>query len=463
MTTAPLSRLPPSAGANQHGGLRSHVQHRIGPVHFSSTRGTGCVFNVSVESYALTSEDQAILALESAIVVGHTCKVILVGAGAPRLADLRARVAERLESTPALTRRLAETPAGPAWVSDDRFDLAAHVTEMPGAPREPATVRSVVADVFAERLDRSRPLWRIDLVPVHGGGAALVWRVHHALADGTTLMRYAHDLLWDPSPTAGPAHRHALSHADDDARRRAHLGGFVVREFARTRDSSPFAGRIGTRREIAFASTGLDRLHLAAKRLCGATLNDAVLTSVAGGLRRWVLEHHGHLGTVRVKVPVSLHDGNNDAANRDSFFSINLSLNEPDPVARLRETQAATSVRKADDDAQTMDRLLRHLGDISPSLARLCARIERSPRSFAVNVSNVPGPRVPVTLLGAPVDALYSIAEISERHALRVAVISYGDTLSFGICADPVIVEHVQTIAEGIEAEARALSAATSA
>ena len=413
-----------------------------------------------MEGYPLTSEDQAILALESAIIVGHTCKVVFVGTGAPSLSDLRARIAERLGATPALTRRLAETPAGPAWVSDDRFDLSAHVTEVPGAPRDPASVRSVVADLFAQRLDRSRPLWRLDLVSVSGGRAAIVWRVHHALADGTTLMRYATDLLWDASPTAGPAHHHALSHAEDDARRRGHLVGFVAREFARTRDSSPFAGHIGTRREIAFASTGLGRLHRAAKELGGATLNDAVLTSVAGGLRRWVVEHHGHLGTVRVKVPVSLHHVGDDAGNRDSFFNVNLSLNEPDPVARLRETQAATSVRKTDEDAQTMDRLLRHLSDISPPLAQLCLRIERSPRSFAINVSNVPGPRLPVSLLGASVDALYSIAEISERHAVRVAVVSHGDTLSFGICADPVIVEHVQTIADGIEAEARVLSTA---
>jgi len=415
---------------------------------------------VSVETHALTPEDQAILALESAIVVGHTCKVIQLGAGAPGLADLRVRVAERLGSTPALTRRLAESTTGPAWVSDDRFDVSAHVVELPGGPREPSAVPSVVADLFAERLDRSRPLWRIDLVPLRGGGAVLVWRVHHALADGTMLMRYAHDVLWDPAPTAGPAHQHAVSHVDDDARRRGHLGGFLVREFTRTRHSSPFAGHIGSRREIAFASTGLVELHRAAKGLCGATLNDAVLTSVAGGLRRWVLEHHGHLGTVRVKVPVSLHHEGDDASNHDSFFTVNLSLDEPDPVTRLRETHAATSVRKADDDAQTMDRLLRHLSDLSPALAQLCVRIERSPRSFAVNVSNVPGPRLPVTLLGAPVEALYSICEISERHALRVAVISHGDTLSFGICADPVIVEHVQAIADGIEAETRALSAA---
>jgi diacylglycerol O-acyltransferase / wax synthase len=322
-------------------------------------------------------------------------------------------------------------------------------------------VRQIVADLFADRLDRSRPLWRIDLVPVHGGQAALVWRVHHALADGTTLMRYAHDLLWDASPgTAGSAPRPAVSHADDDVRRRGHLVGFLRREFAGSRDGSPFDGRIGTRREVAFAATGLARLHRAAKDLCGATLNDAVLSSVAGGLRRWVQEHHGHLGVVRVKVPVNLHHEGDDAGNRDSFFTVGLPLNEPDPVARLRATKAATSVRKADDDAQSMDTLLRQLGDVSPALQRLCLRIERSPRSFAVNVSNVPGPRRPVTLLGAPVVALYSLAEIGERHALRVAAVSLGDTLSFGICADPAIVEHVQTIADGIEAEAQALSTA---
>jgi len=120
-------------------------------------------------------------------------------------------------------------------------------------------------------------------------------------------------------------------------------------------------------------------------------------------------------------------------------------------------------VRKDDDDAETMDSLLQHLGGISPQLKRLAVRIEQSPRSFAVSVSNVPGPRIPVKLLGAPVEALYSIAEIGERHALRVAVASVGDTLSFGICADPGIVEHVQTIADGIAAESESLSEAASA
>lgn len=416
-----------------------------------------------VPALPLSAEDRAILALESPTVVGHTCKVVRVGVGAPDLVALRARVAGRIESAPALTRRLAETPSGPVWVTDERFDLSVHVVEAPGGSRDPADLPSTVAGLFAEHLDRSRPLWRMDLVPLHDGGAAVVWRVHHALADGTTMMRFAHDLLWDPAPetTPAPVHSHAGSRAADDVRRRGHLAGFLRREFARTADRSPFDGHIGTRREVAFASTELGPLHRAAKELCGATLNDAVLTAVGGGLRRWVQEHHGHLGVVRVKVPVSLHHEGDDAGNRDSFFTVGLPL-EADPVERLRETQAATHARKAADDAETMDTLLRRLDGISPALERLCERIERSPRSFAVNVSNVPGPRAPVSLLGAPVETLFSLAEIGERHALRVAVTSLGDTLSFGICADPGIVEHVQTIADGIVSESQLMTVAAS-
>jgi diacylglycerol O-acyltransferase len=106
-----------------------------------------------------------------------------------------------------------------------------------------------------------------------------------------------------------------------------------------------------------------------------------------------------------------------------------------------------------------MDELLRDLGAISPRLRAFADRIESSPRRFAVNVSNVPGPRTPVSVLGVPVDALHSIAEIGERHALRVAVVSVAGLLCFGFCADPGIVEDLQAMADGVVAEAELLTA----
>ena len=416
-----------------------------------------------VDAVPLSAEDEAILRLESDTVVGHTCKVVRVARDLPDVDALRDRVAGRLASVPELTRRLVRTDAGLVWGPDEEFDLARHVGAPAPEPARGTGLPDAVAGLFAQRLDRAHPLWRLDVVDGEDGGGALVWRVHHALADGTTMMRFARALLWDPAPAAEDAGRGTRQHRDahgDDARRRRHLAGFFHREFARSLAVSPFDGQIGPRREVAFASTGLDDLRRVAKDLAGATLNDAVLTTVAGGLRRWIEVHHGRLGVLRVKVPVSLHHEGADAGNRDSFFNVGVPLDEPDPVPRLRATREATSERKTADDAATMDRLLRTLGDVSPALQRWCAQVERSPRTFAVNVSNVPGPRHPVSVLDAPVTGLYSIAEIAEHHALRVAVISLDDRLYFGLCADPAIVDGVQTIADGIEAECRDLVAA---
>jgi hypothetical protein len=277
-------------------------------------------------------------------------------------------------------------------------------------------------------------------------------------------MRFAREVLWDMEADAAAATttRHATA-AEDDERRRQHLAGFLHREFARSRTRSPFDGRIGARRVIAFAEVPLQPLHDAARTHCQATLNDAVLSVVAGALRRWVLAHHGHLGDVRVRVPVSLHHEGDAVLNRDSFFSVALPLNEPDPLKRLLAVHAATLERKEDHDAETMDELLERLGKLSPKLRALAQQIEKSPRRFAVSVSNVPGPRAPVRVLGAPVTRLHSIAEIGQRHALRVAVVSMAGTLGFGFCADPGIIADLDAMAEGVEIETLALCEAVGA
>src|ERR1700678_4321609 len=79
---------------------------------------------------ALSAEDRAILALESPTIAGHTCKVIHLSEAAPDLAQLRARIAERIHLAPALTRRLTTDRDGtPGWVSDPDFSVADHVVE----------------------------------------------------------------------------------------------------------------------------------------------------------------------------------------------------------------------------------------------------------------------------------------------------------------------------------------------
>lgn len=345
----------------------------------------------------LGPEDRAILDIECQTIAGHTCKVVRLAPGAADAVDverLRERVGERIELAPALTRRLGGSTRAPAWVADPSFDLAEHVAAAPvDGPVDHAGLLALVAELFEQRLPRERPLWRIDRVALADGGAALIWRIHHALADGTASVRYARALLWDESAEASmtPAQAHA-AHAADERRRRMHLAGFLHREYAHGECRSPFDGHVGTRREIAFAVAPLRALHEAAQRLDGATVNDAVLTIVAGAIGHWVRLRHGELGAIRVRVPVSLHHEGDDAPNHDSFFSVALPLNEPDPVARLRTTHAATSERKADHDAQYREQLLRELSGVPP-LERLLTRIESARRPLVLRLVRRPAAR----------------------------------------------------------------------
>lgn len=410
----------------------------------------------------LEAEDLAILALENDTIVGHTCKVIVVGQPGLDRRALLARLAGRLHRAPQLTCRLDQPDRPRSWVPDPEFVLDRHVLDLGGGPVDRDGLLAAVAQLFEQHLDRSRPLWSMTLVALEGGRSAVVWRLHHALADGTTAARLATLLLWDEVGPDAPPHPRQLAraHREDDHRRRAHLAGFLRREFGRQHGGSPFDGQIGTSRQMGLATTSLADLHAAARSLDGATVNDAVLAVVGGALRRWLEERHGPLVNVRARVPVSLHHEGDHAGNRDSYFCLELPLGEQDPVARLRSVHRQTALRKSADDAQHLDAFYRELSTVSPRLRRFATRLQDSPRRFALSVSNVPGPEHPVDVLSAPLDGLFSFAEIGEHHALRVAAVSHADQLSLGFCADPVLVPAVQAMAGAAEAEAAVLAAA---
>lgn len=426
----------------------------------------------------LSPEDLSILALETETVAGHTCKVIVLR-GPVDLDLLRASINGRLDRAPELCLRLGEIAGEPCWLPDPQVDVSAQVV---GSDRAAAAgeagFRAAVAGIFEQRLDRSRPLWRIDVIPRSAAGdSALIWRIHHALADGATAMRMASAVLWDqvpgdqePGTAPGgprPGRRPRAPRSADPAGRHRFAGLLAAaREAPQPWLRSPFDGHIDARRAVAFASVGLGALHDVAAAADGATVNDAVLTVVSGGLRRWLEARHGHLGAVRVKVPVSLHgvsplpgDDGSEPGNRDSFFCLDLPLNPADPLERMAAISRATRARKQGHDAQHIDALMRELVH-TPRLRQFAERVLTHPRSFALNVSNVPGPRQPVQVLGVPVRTLHSLAEIREHHALRVSVISLADTLNFGLVADPTLLPDVDHLAREMQDEASVLASA---
>jgi WS/DGAT/MGAT family acyltransferase len=451
----------------------------------------------------LSDQDTQILGLETRNVRGHTCKLVILepraGERPLRVDELREQVACRLDRAPRLRRRLAETPLGianPVWIDDAEFDIANHVRPVPTkGPVDRARLREIVGGLMSKRLDRDRPLWALDVVEeLEDGGTALIWRIHHCMADGVTAVKLGSDLLWDTDPgaplTAPAAWRPGPGYgwskllalgAGDRVRRlgtRAASAARTVgslrlwrertralrrerpvirRELSRDAGLSPLDRPIGESRNVAFASASLDDLKLAGKAHGeNITLNDVVLAVVAGGIREWLDRRHASEQGIRAKVPVSLHhhDPQGDAVgNRDSYFFVDLPLAEPDPVRRLLAINSETADRKRHHDAEA----LYHLG-----LHRSVARWAMSPHVFTFNVSNVPGPREPVFVRGARVRELYSLAEVAQHHALRVAVISASGTVFFALCADRDAVDDLDTLAEGLDSSIEELLARTS-
>jgi diacylglycerol O-acyltransferase len=457
----------------------------------------------------LSADDTRILRLESDAIAGHTLKLAIVEAapdGVPLTVErVRNRVEARLGDVPRARQRLAATPlrlAAPAWVDDSEFDIRNHVRPAAHEVSDRAQLMQLVGGTMGERLDHTRPLWSIGVTgPLSDGRTALVIRIHHCLADGVTCLRMLSQLLWDsedgdeplasatwhPEPAPGTARMLASGAGSrlrsvggalasgaraaasprrwlQSGRELATLPATLRRELWPLGADTVFDRRIGGDREVAFTACELDDLkrieHAAGS---GVTVNDVLLAVVAGAIRRWLGTHHEPAQAMRVQIPVSMHHRGEDPGelgNRDSFLFCDLPVAEPDPRKRLAAINAETRSRKQHHDPDELYSFFHSLSHIRP-LYRVASELASGPREFALSVSNVPGPREPVAVLGGRVAELYSLAEPADRHALRASAVSLAGRMGFGFCTDPGAVPGVAELAEGLDAsleELRALS-----
>ncbi|MGA8219850.1 MAG: wax ester/triacylglycerol synthase domain-containing protein [Solirubrobacterales bacterium] len=416
----------------------------------------------------LSVDDAQILRLESAAIKGHTGKVLILAPdsqGRPLSAPrVRERVSERMGAFPRLSQRVEEPRLGlgrPAWVEGADVDLEWHVSEPDRAdPLSDEELRGAVGELLSERLDHTRPLWRLDLLPLTGDRVAIVGRIHHAMADGVSAIKLAAGLLWDedsqapqpvahtatPRPAARPAPGSPKGAGQaEEARILIRLPAALWREL-RPGAVSSLDRHIGPGREVAWTTFPLERLkrieHSAGE---GVTVNDVVLAVVAGGLRRWIEDGNHPAHNLRVQVPVCLHareEEKGELGNRDSFLNVDLPIAEPDPRERLRLINSETRERKLDHDADALYAFFHAVGRFRP-LYKGVTRLTSGPREFALSVSNVPGPRQRAVILSHAVEQFCSFAEPADRHALRVSVISLGGELAFGLCSDPEAISNL--------------------
>jgi diacylglycerol O-acyltransferase len=392
---------------------------------------------------------------------------------------VQAQVASRLDAAPRFRRRLAFPPGGfahPVWVDAERFDIRRHVVALAGQhARMPATRFDALADTALSRaLDRTHPLWEIHLAPsLEDGTVGLVMKIHHALVDGKSALAVAL-LLLDLDPDAPepalprelePAGRgpgaarlavdalvdsgteplRALGRAARAAGSPSRLSGTLRRaamavgeDVARPAPSSFLNDPIGPRRTLVGRSLPVAEL-LEVKQARGVSLNDVALAVVAGALRRLALLRGETPAPLKVMVPVSRRAAGEEAAmgNRIAFVFINLPVDAENPLARLEGIRAETAAFKGTGRAGGGEALLQGLGLLPLPLQAPLARFAASPRMYNLVISNVPGPRMPVYLLGAECIEVLPAIPLSEGHVLSVGVFSLRDRLCFGAYADP--------------------------
>lgn len=433
----------------------------------------------------LSPLDEAFLRIESEAAHMHVGWTLLAEGDAPDVEDLRAHVGARLELLPRFRRRaVASVLHDPMWVDHDDFDLSYHVTRVslprPGGPSE---LRALAGALLSERLDRRRPLWRLHLVDgLRDGGFAIVGRAHHALVDGVSAVEVAQLLLdidpharetkpavWKPSVTPPLASR-ALATIAERTRLARTAGSLALRSLANpgvvaegaaavrrfgsvlapVASSAPRTAlnhSIGPRRAVAFAELSFPAAKAVARRR-GATVGDVVLATAALALGR-VLRRCGESHPwLRTMVPVNTRpqDAGAELGNRISFVFVELPVGERQPCAALDEVARQMGSHKRSGKAGALDGVLRMARFAPLPLRDLIAWIATRPQTFNAVVSNIPGPREPLYVLGRPLRAAYPAVPLARAHGLSVGVLSYRDVLHIGLYADPGVVPDLDEV-----------------
>ena len=411
--------------------------------------------------------------------------------GRVRVEELQALVNARLAAVPRFRQRVVTAPLRlglPRWADHEAFDIRHHVrlTTLP-SPGSPLQLRQLAAQLHMELLDRSRPLWEMWFVDgLADGRIAVVEKMHHSMVDGVSGVDVATatmDLGPDAQPPASspwlaeapPSLVSMVGEAALDmatapiagAARSLRRPMETVRSARRharglrsMSSSGLFAPRsslnkpVGYERAFEVASLSLSEAK-AVGRAAGTKANDVLLATVAGGLRRLFAERGEPVDAVRPRalVPVSLR-GRDDVlglGNRVSSMIVPLPVDEPDGWARLEAVAKVTSSLRAAGQPDAAAVLL-GLFDGAPPLtwSPLTALLHRQPFVNVV-VTNVPGPPVPLYLMGARLLETAPIVPLAGNLDVSIGILSYEDQIRVGLFADAAACPDVAVLAEGIE------------
>jgi WS/DGAT/MGAT family acyltransferase len=437
----------------------------------------------------LSALDRIFLDIEGPSTHMHVAGAFLFEGGALRRPEggididrLRDYVASRLHRIPRYRQRIARVPIEnhPVWVDDERFNIDYHVrhTGLPH-PGDERQLKRLCGRIISQQLDRGKPLWEIWVVEgLEHDRVALLSKVHHCMVDGIAGVDLLQVLLsptpekefeparrWYPKPApsrarllrdalvrrvrmpwdAALAARRALREpeATRERVRDAAAGLLAGTRSALSRAAdTPINQPIGPHRRFDWVGFDIDEVRRV-KRVLGGTVNDVVLATVSGAVgrflaRRGVPPHHLAQLEFRAFCPVSVRSAaeRGTLGNRVSAMIARLPVAEPDPRARLARVSEVTGDLKRSKQALGGDVLTSVSEWTAPTLFSAAMRLGFGYRASNLVVANVPGPRIPLYLLGARMTEAYPIVPLFSNQCVGIALFSYGGGLYWGFNAD---------------------------
>ena len=447
----------------------------------------------------LTGLDAGFLYMETPTLHMHTLKISVVDPsqipGGYTFGRFKQVLEERLHLLPPFRRRIVEVPGRihhPVWIEDPNFDLSDHVRRVgcpaPGSMHEFAELCS---DIASRQLPRDRPLWEIWVIEgLEGGEIAFVAKIHHCVADGiaaaSLLANIAdelgtvgavHDWQPEPIPRRSDLFRAAVRDLLRELLNFPKLLRLTLRNMSKVRrkrrhaDVAPplpfetpktrFNNALTPHRQFTMSSLSLDDVKRV-KDAFGVTVNDVVLAIVAGALRCYLYARDELPDRALVAgVPVSTTaEPDRLGGNKVSNMFTALRTDIEDPVERLHEISKVTKAAKEFHNVLGSE-MLRDWSEITPPRPFAWFMRMYSRRSLAAKhrppinlvVSNVPGPRTPLSIADARIVALYSMGPILEGIGLNVTVWSYVDSINFGLVTCPELAPDLWALTDALGVE----------
>jgi WS/DGAT/MGAT family acyltransferase len=402
---------------------------------------------------------------------------------------LKATIGRRLAPFRRFRQRVVADASGAYWEDDPTYDIDAHLhrVALPGRA-DKLELERFAADMMSQPLDDSKPLWQITLIENYQGGAAVLSRIHHCIADGIALVGVMLRLTdADPAGDAGGAKDEPVSTAesiesgDDEtdlwkqllapvtaaairtigysekawskyleiisqpekATHYAKVAGAVTAEIAQLiamPDDSPtrFKGKPGVVKSVAWSEPmPLDQVK-AVGNVAGGSVNDVLLSCVAGALGAYLVEQGDNPDDVEIRalIPVNLRQPGNEhkLGNRFGLVALTLPLGIANPLARLAAVRARMEALKGSYQAPVTLGVLSMVG-MAPKAVQTQMLDLLAKKATAV-MTNVPGPQKPLYMAGGRLAQMMFWVPQSGDIGMGVSILSYNGGVQFGLVTD---------------------------